>query len=381
MKKAWLLLPVALVLIPALAFFGMLSLSIGLASSAHAATAGKDGSGQGGGLVCTPGKGSGAGVTVSYVDGSGTHSLALSQTQLSNLAAVVLAGRAMNVPSNGVQIALMVALTESGGRNLANTNVPESLSLPNDGTGHDHDSVGIFQQRPNWGSLQNRMTPSWSATAFFGGPSGPNGGSPKGLLDVPGWQEMTLPLAAQAVQISAYKDGSNYAKYQAAAGQLIQYLDSDETVSSGGCTGQGTTSTGSWSAPNGKSGAELVSYAQQFVGKVPYTAHCGASGNPTVGWCCTGFVYWIYNQVVGIQVPGNYVSQQLTNFHAIPQSQAQAGDVIGWGDEHVGIYDGHGGVIHSPDFGRYLTHTTSLFDVDGIAPTFYRANALGSGSW
>jgi len=382
MRKTWLLLPVVLVLVPAMAFFGMLSLSIGLASSAHAATAGGDGSGQGAGLVCTPGTGSGAGVTVSYVDSSGTHALALSSAQVSNLAAVVLTGRAMNVPDDGVQIALMVALTESGGRNLANTNVPESMSLPNDGTGHDHDSVGIFQQRPNWGSVQNRMTPSWSASAFFGGPSGPNHGSPAGLLDKPGWQEMPLPQAAQAVQVSAYSDGSNYAKYQAAAGQLIKYLDSDETVSSGGCTGQGTTATGNWTAPNGKTGQDLVDYALQFVGKVPYTANCGASGNPTVGWCCTGFVYYVYNQVLGIQVPGNYVDEQLTNFHQIPQSQAQAGDVIGWGDQHVGIYDGKGGVIHSPDFGRYLTHTSTLFNVDKtITPTFYRANALGNGSW
>ena len=46
------------------------------------------------------------------------------------------------------------------------------------------------------------------------------------------------------------------------------------------------------------------------------------------------------------------------------------------------IYDGKGGLIHSPDWGRNLTHAKSYqFTIGGVQPTFWRVNALGSGSW
>ncbi len=50
------------------------------------------------------------------------------------------------------------------------------------------------------------MDPVWSSRAFYGGPSGPNHGSPRGLLDIDGWQTMDPGAAAQAVQVSAYPD-------------------------------------------------------------------------------------------------------------------------------------------------------------------------------
>lgn len=311
----------------------------------------------------------------------GSSTLELDAVQVSVAAQIVTAGRAMTVPDTGVQIALMVGLAESQLRNLANETVPESLELENDGVGADHDSVGVFQQRAGWGSVEDRMSVSWAARAFYGGPSGPNDGTPAGLLDTAGWESMTLQAAAQEVQVSAVKDGSNYGRYELTAQRLLQFLDADAGMASG-CAGMGSTSTGSWIAANGQTGADLVAYAEQFVGKVPYTMNCGRYGNPTVGWCCTGFVYYVYDQVLGIQVPGGYVVDQLKNFHAIPADQAQAGDVIGWGTKHVGIYDGSGGVIHSPTFGRYLEHSKVVFgSVGGFSPTYYRANALGSGSW
>lgn len=54
-------------------------------------------------------------------------------------------------------IAITTAFQESGIRILANTKYPASLKYPHDGVGHDHDSVGIFQQRPSWGSTKERM--------------------------------------------------------------------------------------------------------------------------------------------------------------------------------------------------------------------------------
>ncbi|MET0843318.1 MAG: M23 family metallopeptidase, partial [Mycetocola sp.] len=108
---------------------------------------------------------------------------------------------------------------------LANTSAyPESADYPNDGIGSDHDSLGIFQMRPasGWGTVAELMIPEYQARAFFGGPLGPNGGSPRGLLDISGWQQMDPGEAAQAVEVSAYPD--RYQNYQPVAEAIIAAL-------------------------------------------------------------------------------------------------------------------------------------------------------------
>jgi hypothetical protein len=67
----------------------------------------------------------------------------------------------------------MAALTESTLRMLTNTGTyPESANYPNDGNGSDHDSLGLFQMRPQsgWGTVAELMDPNYQARAFFGGP-------------------------------------------------------------------------------------------------------------------------------------------------------------------------------------------------------------------
>ena len=51
--------------------------------------------------------------------------------------------------------------------------------------------------------------------AFYGGESNPNPGRTRGLLDIVGWESMTVTEAAQAVQLSAHPD--HYAKWEVAA--------------------------------------------------------------------------------------------------------------------------------------------------------------------
>ena len=108
---------------------------------------------------------------------------------------------------------------------LANPSVPASLHFPNDGVGRDHDSIGSAQQRPaaGWGTVEQLMDPSYNARAFYGGPSGPNRGSPRGLLDIPGWQAMDKGLAAQAVQVSAFPE--LYARWEPAATAIVAALE------------------------------------------------------------------------------------------------------------------------------------------------------------
>lgn len=127
--------------------------------------------------------------------------------------AAIIADQAhdMDMPDRAVVVALATAMQESGIRNLANSSVPESLRLDNEGVGHDHDSVGIFQQRPGWGSVEERMTPRYAARAFY-----------RALRGVDDWQDMPVTVAAQTVQVSAFPDA--YAQHEDDARRLARAL-------------------------------------------------------------------------------------------------------------------------------------------------------------
>lgn len=158
----------------------------------------------------------------------------LNKQQLTHAATIITVGSSIEgVTRDGVQIALMAALTESTLRQLANTGTyPESGDYPNDGNGSDHDSLGLFQMRPQsgWGSVADLMDPEYQVAAFFGGSSGPNYPSPRGLLDIPGWQSMGKGEAAQAVEVSAYPD--RYNNYEPVAEKILATLTSGASTSS-----------------------------------------------------------------------------------------------------------------------------------------------------
>ena len=150
----------------------------------------------------------------------------LNRTQLTHAGTIItVGGQTDGIDTRGVTIALMAALTESTLRQLANTGTyPESGDYPNDGNGSDHDSLGLFQMRPQagWGTVADLMNTTYQARAFYGGPAGPNYPSPRGLLDIPGWQHMDMGEAAQAVEVSAYPD--RYQNYQPVAEAILTAL-------------------------------------------------------------------------------------------------------------------------------------------------------------
>lgn len=120
----------------------------------------------------------------------------LSKIQTHNAQRIADAGTAMHVPYRGQVIAIATALQESGLRVYANPKVPASMRLPHQAIGYDHDSVGLFQQRvPMWGSAKSCMDPYSSAVKFY-----------RRLLAIPGWHNLPVTVAAQAVQGSAYPD-------------------------------------------------------------------------------------------------------------------------------------------------------------------------------
>ena len=107
--------------------------------------------------------------------------------QLVNAATIAAVGLGKGVPDRGIVVALATSMQES-----------ELINLDYG----DRDSLGLFQQRPSqgWGTIDQIRDPRYASAAFF-----------RQLLLTPGWQEMRVTEAAQAVQRSAYPEA--YDKY------------------------------------------------------------------------------------------------------------------------------------------------------------------------
>ena len=114
---------------------------------------------------------------------------------------IVSVGQRFDVGEHGLVVGLATAAQESELRNL--------------GYGHAS-SVGAFQQQDWWGTTAERLDPVVAAEMFYTGghivPGWPGDGEEPGLWDIPGWQQMTVTQAAQAVQVSAFPDA--YAQWE-----------------------------------------------------------------------------------------------------------------------------------------------------------------------
>jgi murein DD-endopeptidase MepM/ murein hydrolase activator NlpD len=162
----------------------------------------------------------------------------LSQAQTHNAAVIISVGQQMGVPPRGWVIAIATALQESSLINLGNL-----------GTRNDHDSLGLFQQRPSmgWGTPAQVMDPAYASRKFY-----------ERMLQVGNWQGRPLTDVAQAVQRSAFPDA--YAKHEARATQIVNALTNGaarsaafvSTVSSPGamtCAQPGQIAASGWVAP------------------------------------------------------------------------------------------------------------------------------------
>jgi hypothetical protein len=137
----------------------------------------------------------------------------LTQAQMNNALRIVGEGKALGLPKRAYVLAVACAMQESQLYNLASWVLPESMNYPHEGSGGDHDSVGLFQQRPSsgWGAVKDLMTPAYAAKQFYAA-----------LVSIPGWQNMALTYAIQAVQVSAFPDA--YAPHEAAANAVVDAL-------------------------------------------------------------------------------------------------------------------------------------------------------------
>lgn len=164
--------------------------------------------------------------------------------------------------------------------------------------------------------------------------------------------------ATDPAVLQAARDAEAAAAAQAAADALAAASTAVEAASK-----PESSSPKTFAAPQGGySGEAVVAYAEQFVGVVPY----GWGADPNDSFGCDGLTQYVYGQF-GIQLPRG-VDHQAALATPISQSEAVAGDLVVWPGEHIGIYDGSGGVIHSPDFGRFVEHAHQLWG----SPVFYR---------
>jgi LysM repeat protein len=140
---------------------------------------------------------------------SSSSSAYLSPEMKNNATTIVRVGQRLGVPDYGIVIALAAAMQESSLRNIDYG---------------DRDSIGLFQQRPStgWGDKSQLLDPEYAARLFYGGSSNPNRGVTVGLLEVSGWESLSVTEAAQKVQISAFPDA--YAKWETSARAWYQEL-------------------------------------------------------------------------------------------------------------------------------------------------------------
>ncbi|MEV6694721.1 hypothetical protein AB0M35_24925 [Micromonospora sp. NPDC051196] len=123
----------------------------------------------------------------------------LNDEQVDNTKAIIAATKKAGMDERAAVVSIATALQESKLENLGHL-----------GDRNDHDSQGLFQQRPSsgWGTVEQITDPEYSTTAFL-----------KGLKQVDGWQDMPLTEAAQTVQVSAYP--FHYAQWEQQAADLV----------------------------------------------------------------------------------------------------------------------------------------------------------------
>lgn len=287
------------------------------------------------GVVCAP-----EGASKDKVAGYGG-------VQLANAAAIVAAGKEMQLPQRAWVIAVAVAMQES------------TLEVKKHGDAAGPDSRGLFQQRDSWGPLHVRMDPKGSAKLFY-----------ERLTALPNWQTLPLTVAAQRVQISALPTA--YAKHEQAASEVVGAVEGIA------CAARGGDSRGKPGRAQSQA-EEIVERARSQIG-VPYVWGGGNANGPTatrasrglVGFDCSGLAIYAYANV-GVELP-HHTASIYRRFPPVvtdvrqARSAVQPGDLIllssagpGGVVDHVGVYAGDDRVIHAPQEGESVKEVANVW--------------------
>jgi murein DD-endopeptidase MepM/ murein hydrolase activator NlpD len=260
-----------------------------------------------------------------------------SSEQIKNAAIIIAVGQDLEVPVRGWVIAVATSMQESRLTNLGHL-----------GDQNDHDSLGLFQQRPSsgWGTPDQVTDPVYASTKFY-----------EKLVKVDNWESLPLTVAAQRVQISAFPDA--YAKHEPLATEIVNTLTggganvSAVSTELGTCAQPGELSAAGWMAPvegpiwsgfqtperpthNGvdigaprgatvvaaSSGTVITSECNASLNGQPYS--CDVDGSPEVAGCG-----WYVN----ILHAGDYLTRYC-HFGSAPLVKegdvVQAGQILGY---------------------------------------------------
>ncbi|MEU2868690.1 NlpC/P60 family protein [Streptomyces olivoreticuli] len=295
--------------------------------------------------------------------------LELPAEQIPNAKTIVATGVAMHIPDRGQIVALATAMQESRLRNLDYG---------------DLDSLGLFQQRPSagWGTPAQVRDPVYASTKFY-----------KALLEVHGWEQMTVTQAAQAVQRSAFPDA--YAQWEPLARALQSAIaktlpdggkskpedtkgnkdKGNAKASKGGCITADGINFGTIPPGSVPKGYEIPKDAPKKIqttirwalGQLdtPYQwgGTCENSHGPDpMGRCdCSSLMRMAYH-AAGVNISRTTYTQ-VGEGKAVSVNSLKPGDLLftrGTASvpEHVGMYIGTGLIINAPKTGDVVRITT-----------------------
>jgi murein DD-endopeptidase MepM/ murein hydrolase activator NlpD len=260
-----------------------------------------------------------------------------SPEQIKNAAIIIKVGQDLGIPVRGWVVAVATSMQESRLTNLGHL-----------GDQNDHDSLGLFQQRPSsgWGTPEQVTDPVYASTKFY-----------EKLQTINNWESLPLTVAAQRVQISAFPDA--YAKHEPIATQIVDTLTGGGSrvaavdTEVGNCAQPGELSAAGWTVPvkapvwsgfqtaerpdhNGvdlgaardtpvvaaSSGTVITSECNASLNGAPYS--CDVDGSPEVAGCG-----WYVN----ILHAGDYLTRYC-HFQYAPMVKegdvVQAGQLLGY---------------------------------------------------
>ncbi len=286
----------------------------------------------------------------------------------------------------------MTIMAESNWVMYANAAVPESIGYPHEALSTDHSSVGLYQQQNfgEWGTVAQRMNVKASTQMFLQ------------HLKRYDWRNMNRAAACQAVQRSAYADGSNYAIHEAAAIESVRAIraGTGTALGTGGQTdavslltptlGTGGSVIGSIqsapitagplniggvpSLPSSDGSPGVAATASLIPGRPFYdtggaaTCALAQAGKPYVwgadgpaAFDCSSLMQFAYRSI-GLEIGADTYSQA-GRCERIPWTNLRPGDMIQPKPDHTVMYIGPGQIVHAPQTGDIVRVAPIYFDL------------------
>jgi cell wall-associated NlpC family hydrolase len=114
---------------------------------------------------------------------------------------------------------------------------------------------------------------------------------------------------------------------------------------------------------------QVLTLAKSFLGTV-----YRYGGRTPAGFDCSGFVQYVYRHTLHVSLPRSS-QQQFSATLPVPVGQERPADLLffsvqGWGPSHVGIYLGHGQMIHASGEG-------DVVKISDANSNYWRSRFLG----